>query len=176
MARKVHPPVEVRRSPRRRATVAAYEERGRVVVMIPDAFSETEEREWIDHMLARLKSREARDGRASDTALRERAIRLARRFYPEHPECATPRSVRWVDNQQRRWGSCTPSDGTIRISRRIMMMPSWVIDYVLLHELAHLVHPDHSRPFWDMVARYTKAERARGYLEGIADAEASERQ
>jgi predicted metal-dependent hydrolase len=54
-----------------------------------------------------------------------------------------------------------------------MMMPSWVIDYVLLHELAHLVHADHSRPFWDMVGRYTKAERARGYLEGIADAEAS---
>jgi predicted metal-dependent hydrolase len=124
-------------------------------------------------MLARLQKREARDGRASDTALRERAVRLARRYYPEHPACAAPGSVRWVDNQQRRWGSCTPSDGSIRISRRIMMMPSWVIDYVLLHELAHLVYADHSRPFWDMVSRYSKAERARGYLEGIADAEAS---
>src|SRR5688572_25644124 len=127
MARKVHPPVEVRRSPRRRATVAAYEERGRVVVMIPDAFSETEEQEWIDHMLARLRKREPGAGRAPATPPRERAARPARRYYPEHPECATPRSVRWVDNQQRRWGSCTPSDGTIRISRRIMMMPSWVI-------------------------------------------------
>jgi predicted metal-dependent hydrolase len=55
------------------------------------------------------------------------------------------------------------------------MMPSWVIDYVLLHELAHLAHHDHSGPFWELVNRYSKAERARGYLEGIADAEASER-
>lgn len=173
MARKVHPPVEVRRSTRRRATVAAYEERGRVVVMIPSTFSETEEREWIDHMLERLRRRETRDGRASDAALKARAVRLAKRYYPDHPECAAPTSVKWVDNQRRRWGSCTPDDGTIRLSRRLIMMPSWVIDYVLLHELAHLVHPDHSRSFWNLVARYTKAERARGYLEGIADAEAA---
>jgi predicted metal-dependent hydrolase len=173
MARKVHPPVEVRRSSRRRATVAAYEERGRVVVMIPSTFSEIEEREWIDHMLERLRRREARDGRASDAALRARAVRLAKRYYADHPECASPASVKWVDNQQRRWGSCTPDDGTIRLSRRLTMMPSWVIDYVLLHELAHLVHPDHSRSFWELVGRYAKAERARGYLEGIADAEAA---
>ncbi|WP_100445570.1 M48 metallopeptidase family protein [Glycomyces xiaoerkulensis] len=173
MARKVHPPVEVRRSPRRRSTVSAYEEQGRVVVMIPDAFSKSEEREWIDHMLERLRRRQARDGRASDTALKARAVRLAKRYYPEHPQCASPVSVRWVDNQHRRWGSCTPDDGTIRLSRRLTMMPSWVIDYVLLHELAHLVHPDHSRPFWDLVARYSKAERARGYLEGVADTEAA---
>jgi len=86
MARKVHPPVEVRRSSRRRATVAAYEERGRVVVMIPSTFSEIEEREWIDHMLERLRRREARDGRASDAALRARAVRLAKRYYADHPE------------------------------------------------------------------------------------------
>jgi predicted metal-dependent hydrolase len=171
MARKSHPPVEVRRSSRRRATVSAYEERGRVVVMIPDEFTETEEREWIDHMLERLRRREDRGGRASDTALKQRAVRLARRFYPDHPECAAPVSVRWVDNQRRRWGSCTPDDGTIRLSRRLAMMPSWVVDYVLLHELAHLVHADHGDEFWDMVSRYPKAERARGYLEGVADAE-----
>nr|WP_246039497.1 M48 family metallopeptidase [Glycomyces buryatensis] len=151
--------------------MAAYEERGRVVVMIPDAFSEREEREWIDHMLEKLQKKEARSVRASDAALRTRAVRLARRYYPEYPNCADPVSVKWVENQHRRWGSCTPADGTIRISRRLTMMPSWVLDYVLLHELAHLVHADHSRPFWDLVSRYSKAERARGYLEGIADVE-----
>ena len=65
----------------------------------------------------------------------------------------TPASVRWVTNQNGRWGSCTPDDGTIRISHRIQEMPDWVIDYVLLHELAHLVVPSHSSRFWDLVNR-----------------------
>ena len=79
-----------------------------------------------------------------------------------------PASLRWVDNQNGRWGSCTPADRTIRISGRIMDMPDWVIDYVLLHELVHLLVPSHNATFWSTVARYPKAERARGYLEGVA--------
>jgi predicted metal-dependent hydrolase len=75
-----------------------------------------------------------------------------------------------VTNQNGRWGSCTPDDATIRISHRIQEMPDWVIDYVLLHELAHLVVPSHNAQFWELVNRYPKAERARGYLEGISAA------
>jgi len=79
---------------------------------------------------------------------------------------ATPGSVRWVENQQARWGSCTPSDRTIRLSVRLQGMPSWVIDYVLVHELAHLLEPGHDPRFWAWVERYPQAERARGYLLG----------
>jgi predicted metal-dependent hydrolase len=75
-----------------------------------------------------------------------------------------------VNNQNGRWGSCTPADRTIRISDRIQDMPDWVIDYVLLHELAHLVVPSHDDRFWELVGRYPKSERARGYLEGITAA------
>jgi hypothetical protein len=75
-----------------------------------------------------------------------------------------PSSVRWVENQQSRWGSCTPYDGSIRISNRVAEFPGWVLDYVLMHELAHLVVAGHGPRFWRLVDRYPKAERAKGFL------------
>jgi predicted metal-dependent hydrolase len=163
------PVVEVRRSQRRRRTVSAYRDGERVVVLIPDQFSRAEENQWVDRMLARLAAREQRVHR-TDAALLTRARRLISRYLPDCDRSAAPVSVRWVDNQNGRWGSCTPTDRTIRISDRIQDMPDWVIDYVLLHELAHLVVPSHNARFWDLVGRYPKAERARGYLEGISAA------
>ncbi|BCJ66498.1 M48 metallopeptidase family protein [Polymorphospora rubra] len=169
MAGARKPVVEVRRSQRRRRTVSAYREGERVVVLIPDQFSRAEETEWVDRMLARLAAREERLCR-SDAELLVRAQRLITRYLSEHARIAVPSSVRWVTNQNGRWGSCTPADRTIRISHRIQEMPEWVIDYVLLHELAHLVVPSHNARFWELVGRYPKTERARGYLEGVAAA------
>ena len=169
MARTRKPVVEVRRSQRRRRTVSAYRDGERVVVLIPDRFSRAEETEWVERMLARLAAREERIRRTDDELL-ARARRLTTRYLPDHVDQILPASVRWVTNQNGRWGSCTPDDGTIRISHRIQEMPDWVIDYVLLHELAHLVVPSHSTRFWELVARYPKSERARGYLEGISAA------
>ncbi|MDG4769171.1 MULTISPECIES: M48 family metallopeptidase [Micromonosporaceae] len=169
MAGARKPVVEVRRSQRRRRTVSAYREGERVVILIPDQFSRAEETEWVDRMLARLAAREERL-RRSDSELIGRARRLVDRYLPEHARVVVPASVRWVTNQNSRWGSCTPADRTIRISHRIQEMPDWVIDYVLLHELAHLVVPSHNARFWELVGRYPKAERARGYLEGVAAA------
>lgn len=162
------PVVEVRRSPRRRRTVSAYRDGERVVVLIPAQFSGAEEREWVDKMVARLAARE-RKGH-TDEALYERAQQLAERFLPEHPHAASPAVVRWVRNQNGRWGSCTPADRSIRISDRIQTFPDWVIDYVILHELAHLVVANHNAQFWALVGRYPRAERARGYLEGVSAA------
>ena len=168
MTRK--PVIEVRRSQRRRRTVSAYRDGERVVVLIPAQFSRAEEREWVDRMLERLDAREQRAKRVSDDALADRARRLAARYFPDHPTAGHPASIRWVQNQNGRWGSCTPADRTIRISHRVQEMPDWVIDYVLLHELAHLVVPSHGADFWALVARYPKSERARGYLEGVSAA------
>ncbi|MFJ8581687.1 M48 family metallopeptidase [Micromonospora sp. NPDC093277] len=167
MAGTRKPVVEVRRSQRRRRTVSAYRDGERVVVLIPDQFSRAEESEWVDRMLARLAAREGRLAR-SDGELLARATRLINLYLPEHRGAAAPASVRWVTNQNGRWGSCTPADRTIRISHRIQDMPDWVIDYVLLHELAHLIVPSHNARFWALVGRYPKTERARGYLEGVA--------
>ncbi|WP_067508101.1 M48 family metallopeptidase [Actinoplanes sp. TFC3] len=169
MARTRKPVVEVRRSQRRRRTVSAYREGERVVVLIPDRFSRAEESEWVARMLARLAAREERVQR-TDNELLTRAHKLTARYLPDHVGSTASASVRWVTNQNGRWGSCTPDDGTIRISHRIQEMPDWVIDYVLLHELAHLIVPSHNAAFWELVNRYPKAERARGYLEGISAA------
>lgn len=167
MTRK--PVVEVRRSQRRRRTVSAYRDGERVVVLIPAQFSRAEEREWVDRMLERLSAREQR-GCRSDKELEARAARLIGAYLPEHAALVQPASVRWVTNQYGRWGSCTPADRTIRLSHRVREMPPWVVDYVIIHELAHLVIASHNGDFWALVARYPKAERARGYLEGVSAA------
>ncbi len=165
-------PVEVRRSPRRRRTVTAYREGGRTVVLIPAAFSPAEERRWVAQMVAKLQTREERRRRSlggdEDLMARARALSTA------HLDgLAEPASVRWVDNQHRRWGSCTPADRSIRLSSRLRAMPEYVVDYVLVHELVHLLEPGHDERFWALVARYPRAERARGYLEGVEQASAA---
>jgi len=160
------PEVEVRRSRRRRRTVAAYREDDKVIVMIPARLSAAEEREWVATMLERLEKSERRR-RPSDAGLKRRATELSERYLDSQ---ARPQTVRWVDNQNSRWGSCTPSDGSIRLSRRLQGMPAWVIDYVLVHELAHLFEAGHTAVFWEWVDRYPKSERAKGFLEGVAAA------
>jgi predicted metal-dependent hydrolase len=156
------PEVEVRRSKRRRRTVSAYRDGDRIVVMIPASLSRAEEAEWVQTMLARLERSEQRR-RPSDDGLLQRALALSDRYLGG---LATPESVRWVENQQSRWGSCTPGDRTIRLSARLQGMPAWVIDYVLVHELAHLLEAGHDERFWAWVDRYPQAERAKGYLLG----------
>lgn len=156
--------VEVRRSARRRRTVSARREDGRVVVLIPASMSRAEERVWVARMLDRLKAGERRR-RTSDTDLMTRATELSQRYLGGH---AKPRSIRWVSNQRSRWGSCTPADGSIRLSDRLRDMPGYVVDYVILHELAHLLVAGHNRDFWTLLRSYPKLERARGFLDGVA--------
>lgn len=157
--------VEVRRSARRKRTVSAYRDGDRTVVLLPARMSASDERRWVAQMLERLDAKERRGRR--DTSLLERATALSRRFLDGN---ARPASVNWVDNQASRWGSCTPADGSIRLSSRLQGMPSWVIDYVIVHELAHLLVPRHGPDFWALVERYPRTERARGYLLGVAAA------
>ena len=165
--RPIPPYVDIRRSKRRKRTVSAYRDGERVVVLMPDRLSAAEEARWVETMLQRLDRQRSRS-RVSDEKLLARAHELACRHLPEVPE---PASVRWVSNQNRRWGSCTPADRSIRLSTRLQAMPAWVVDYVLVHELAHLLVANHSPKFWALVERYPLTERARGYLiaKGVED-------
>lgn len=159
-------PVEVRRSHRRRRTVTAYREGETTVVCIPARFTAEQERAWVDAMLARLRAQDARR-RPSDEDLARRAEQLSRRYLAGR---ARPATVRWAANQSTRWGSCTPADASIRVSTRLQGVPGWVLDYVILHELAHLIVPGHGPDFWQQLEAYPRAQRARGYLEGLAAA------
>ena len=147
--------VEVIRSAKRRKTIQARQVNGVLRVSIPATMTRADEEKWVAEMMRRMERRSASD--AID--LEDRAVRLAARY-----GLPRPRSIRWSDNQEWRWGSCTPADGTVRISSRLAKEPPWVLDYVIIHELAHIAVPRHDAEFWAMVARYPKAERARGFL------------
>jgi predicted metal-dependent hydrolase len=154
--------VEVRRSKRRRLTVSAYRDGERIVVLLPAHMTRKQEAEWVEEMVARIEKSE-RQALLTDDQLFARATELS----DEHlGGLAVPRSVRWVSNQKQRWGSCTPADRSIRLSERLQGMPQWVVDYVIVHELAHLLEPGHDAAFWGWVDRYPHAERAKGYLLG----------
>jgi predicted metal-dependent hydrolase len=159
-------PVTVVRSARRRRTISAHREGDCIVVAVPARMSRAEEAQWVERMVRRVLAGERRRHK-SDHELLERARDLSARFLDGR---AVPLAVRWVDNQESRWGSCTPADRTIRLSRRLVGMPDYVVDYVLLHELAHLLVPGHGKEFWTVLQGYPRLERARGYLEGVAAA------
>lgn len=118
----------------------------------------------MDAMMRKLAAGDRRR-RPSDEQLLERAADLSQRYLGGR---AKPLSIAWVTNQNSRWGSCTPAEQTIRISARVKGMPAWVLDYVILHELTHLLQPGHGPEFWQLLDAYPKTERARGYLEGVA--------
>jgi Protein of unknown function DUF45 len=147
--------VRVIRSTKRKRGVSARMVEGVMELRIPSWMSKADEAKWV----AEMQGRFARKGASDQTDLVARSTDLARRF-----DLPKPKTIRWVTNQQSRWGSCTPADGSIRISDRLAGMPSWVLDYVLVHEMSHLRHANHGRAFWTLVNRYPRTERARGYL------------
>ena len=147
--------VEVIRSAKRRKTISARQVGDVLRVSIPATMTKADEEHWVGEMVRRVQ----RKNTAAVIDLEARAAVLARRFSLPMPD-----TIRWVDNQESRWGSTTPVDRAIRISNRLAAYPDWVVDYVIVHELAHLRVPGHNAEFWGLVDRYPKAERAKGFL------------
>lgn len=162
--------VEVRRSPRRHRTVSARRGGGRIVVLMPEGLSAREEQRHVDALVGRLRRQEDRRRIATsegDDALLARAEHLAERYLPAG---VRPREVRWVANQNRRWGSCTPTAGAIRLSDRMRGFPQYVVDDVLLHELAHLVEPGHGPRFQALIEAHPHHAQAEAFLAGYEHA------
>lgn len=153
--------VEIRRSSRRKRTVKAYRDGDKIVVLMPAHLSAAEEAAHVESLVASIHRKESS---LSDEELTERAEQLSRRWLDGR---ARPESVRWVSNQVKRWGSCSSHDKAIRLSDRLQGMPQWVVDYVLLHELAHLIEANHGPRFHALLADYPHLDRAKGFLEGV---------
>lgn len=156
--------VEIRRSTRRTRTVRAYREGEKTIVLMPAHLPKAVEDEHVRSLVARLERRERRI-RPSDDELLTRAEELSRTWFAG---AAVPLSVRWVTNMDKRWGSCSSTDRSIRLSHRLKGMPPYVVDYVLVHELAHLIEPNHSADFWALVEAFPETARAKGFLEGVS--------
>lgn len=160
---------EVIRSARRKKTVQASVVDGIVRIRIPGSMSAEEEAHWVDVMRRRMEHQH----RATEVNLPDRARALAAGYDLPRPE-----DIVFSTRQRQRWGSCTPTTGRIRISSQVASFPSWVVDYVIVHELAHLIEANHSPVFWALVDRYPLSERARGFLiaksQGPGDVETKE--
>ena len=157
------PEVEIRASSRRKKTGNAHWSGSRIVVQIPARIRGRERREFVDELVERLLTQRPQNA-AGDAALEERARVLAGLYNND----VQPKSVRWVNNQQARWASCSPGSREIRVSSRLRQCPEWVIDAVLVHELAHLQEADHSPKFYEIANRHVRQDDSELFLDGYA--------
>jgi hypothetical protein len=158
-----HPAVVVRTSSRRRKTATAFWENGQIVVVLPSHVPKADRPGLVDWLVARVMAKRPRAS-TSDDALAARAGVLADRYV----EGVRPTSIRWVTNQGKRWASCSPQTGEIRISHRLRTVPGWVLDATIVHELAHLLHADHSADFHAVANRFPRQHDAHVFLEGYS--------
>jgi predicted metal-dependent hydrolase len=155
--------IRIIRSTKRRKTVQARKVGGILEILAPAALSDEQLQPHIKRLTERIERRDQGAG-LDRHRLDEQASVLNRRYFDDG---LTYHSIRWSDTQKKSFGSCTPSLRTIRISTRLNRMPKFVLEYVILHELAHLREPNHGKRFWTLVNRYAKTERARGYLMAV---------
>jgi predicted metal-dependent hydrolase len=153
------PPVRIVASRRRRRTVSARLRSGVLELLVPYWMPVAERQQWAETMRRRLERRIERT-RPSDERLTERARTLNERHFGGRLRWTSIGFVEMAHN----WGSCTFTSGAIRIAKRAASLPDWVLDYLIVHELAHLVQSDHGPAFHELENRYPLAERARGYL------------
>ena len=161
-------PIEVVRSTRRRRGASAHARDGRIVVQLPAALPGDAADHTIATLVARVSGKARADARGGDVWLARRAVEVGNAWL----DGVTARSVTWSSRMARRWASATPATGAIRVSDRAAGFPDRVLDYLLVHELAHLVVPNHSGAFHELVARYPDTAWATGFLAGISHAQA----
>ncbi len=163
--------VEVKRSKRAKRNVTAYRDNDKTVVTVPTRMAKRDVDAYVTELVNRLDDRDERT--SSQISLEQRARSLSLKYLGQDllETHKVPVKIRWVTNQNSRWGSCTPDEGTIRLSHRMQRMPSYVIDSVIVHELIHLLVTDHSPAFYALMNKYPDHEKAKAYLDGYSQAQ-----
>ncbi len=127
---------------------------------MPEGLSGSKEKKWISKIIERFEKHQ-RKLKLNDKYLEKRAKEINKKYFGGKLKI---KSVTFSMNQNTIFGSCTPDKGTIRLSHKARNMPKWVLDYLIIHELAHLIYHNHSKAFWKLVNKYPYAERAKGFL------------
>ena len=154
--------VIVKRSARRKKTIQARVVNGAIEVLAPTSISDRELEEHIRSLRERIERRiSQKKASRDDSHLEARAKHLNSKYFGGK---LSWEKISYSERQMRRHGSCTVTSKTIRISHRMRNMPQWVEDYIIVHELAHLIEPNHGKEFKKLVRRYPLSERAIGYL------------
>lgn len=159
--------IVVIRSTRRKKSISAYRQGGRIVISIPARLSKADERAIVPEMIAKIRDQEA-SKTLGEAQLAARIDQLLTELAPEIT--ARPASVVWRPMRER-WGSCTSVDRSIRISDRLKLAPEYALDYVLFHEAIHLQYFDHGEEFTEVLNRFEGSELASAYLDGYEAAE-----
>lgn len=160
-------PVVIMRSKKRRKTISSQWRENKLVIQVPAALDEKTEQTFVEQMLKKYRQGlQKKELGQSDEVLEQRAAELDQFYFDG---AASPTSVRWVSNQNKRWGSASYKERTIRLSATLQRMPAWVRDYVLVHELAHLVSPKtgHGPEFQRLLNRFQRRADADLYLDAF---------
>ncbi len=155
--------IKVVRSVRRKRTVSACVVNDTLLVRAPMAISGERLEKIVNSLKSRFERQKTKEELNRKEDLAQVAARLNEKYFNNQLKI---NSVEYVSNQTSRLGCCNYRSANIRISHRIGAMPTWVRDYVLIHEMSHLIEPNHSKAFWNIVSRYRLAERARGFIMG----------
>lgn len=89
-----------------------------------------------------------------DTRCREVFGEILEEFYPLVQKYGAPRPVLRLRDMKSRWGSCLPEKGVITLNKRLIEAPRNCVEYVIIHELCHLVYPEHSARFYRFLSMF----------------------
>lgn len=153
----------MRLSTRRRKYATAFWQGDRIVVVLPARLPRAQRDITVDRLVQRVLRHRPHIA-ASDEILAARAAELGDRYL----DGIRASSVRWSSQQRHRWGSCSLDSRQVRISELLRPVPGWVVDAVLVHELAHLIEHGHGSRFAALIARYERTVEADAFLAGYA--------